>query len=67
MRIHANDQVTGREFKIGNKVSTATLKVYPPSGGTINGAAADAAFVTVSGKGAIIQCEDSGTNAWLAW
>lgn len=67
VRIHANDKVTGREIKIGNGVSNQILKVYPPSGGTINGAAADAAFSTASGKGAIVVCLDSAANTWLAW
>jgi hypothetical protein len=44
VRIHASDQVTGRRLFIGNGVSNKILKVYPPTGGTINGAAANAAF-----------------------
>jgi hypothetical protein len=67
VRIHANDKVTGRVLFIGNGVSNQILKVYPPSGGTINGAAGDAAFSSVSGKGVIIQCLSSAGNTWLAW
>jgi hypothetical protein len=67
VRVHANDKVTGRTLFIGNGVSTAILKVYAPSGGTINGAAADAAFSSVSGKGVIITCLSSAANSWLAW
>ena len=65
--INAADKVTGRAILIGNKVSNKILKVYPPAGGTINGAAANVAFSTVSGKGAIVCCLDATTNAWLAW
>ena len=67
VKLHTSDKVTGRIIFIGNGVSTATLKVYPPTGGTINGAAADAAFVSASGKGVIISCLSSGSNTWLAW
>lgn len=67
VRVHANDKVTGRMLFIGNGVSNKVLKVYAPSGGTINGAAGDAAFSSVSGKGVIIICLDSTGNTWLAW
>lgn len=67
VRLHADDTVTGRMIFIGNGVSNKILKVYPPTGGTINGAAADAAFSSASGKGVIVYCSDSATNAWLAW
>jgi len=67
VRIHANDKVTGRTLFIGNGVSNQILKVYPPSGGTINGAGADAAFSGASGKGVIISCLNSAANTWLAW
>lgn len=67
VRIHASDKVTGRELKIGNGVSNQILKIYPPSGGTINGAAADAAFSSASGKGVIIVCLSDSSNTWLAW
>lgn len=61
------DKVTGRLIFIGNGVSNKILKVYPPSGGSINGAAGDAAFSSVSGKGVIMYCLSSGSNTWLAW
>ncbi len=67
VRIHTGDKVTGRTVYIGNGVSDKILKVYPPSGGTINGAAADAAFSSASGTGVIAICVDAGTNTWLAW
>ena len=67
VRIHADDKVTGRLLFIGNGVSDKILKVYAPSGGTINGAAADAAFSSASGKGVFIYCLSSSGNTWLAW
>lgn len=62
-----SDQVTGRTVFIGNGVSNKILKVYPPSGGVINGAAADAAFSSASGKGVTITCLSGVGNTWLAW
>lgn len=67
VRIHADDKVKGRRLLIGNGVSNAVLKVYAPSGGTINGASVDAAFSSVSGKGVMIMCLSSDDNTWLAW
>ncbi len=65
--IHADDKVTGRMLFIGNGVANKILKVYPPAGGTINGGAANAAFSTASGHGAIVLCTSSGDNTWLGW
>jgi predicted RecA/RadA family phage recombinase len=65
--VNAADKVTGRMIFIGNGVSNKVLKVYAPSGGTINGGSADAAFSSVSGKGVIMYCLDSSANTWLAW
>lgn len=67
VRVHATDKVTGRTIFIGNGVSNKILKVYAPSGGAINGASADAAFSSASGKGVVIHCLDSTANTWLAW
>lgn len=67
VRVHADDKVTGRKIYVGNGVSNAVLKVYAPSGGTINGAAADAAFSSASGKGVVLVCLNSSGNTWLAW
>lgn len=67
VRIHADDKVKSRRLFIGNGVSNKILKVYPPSGGAINGAAADAAFSSVSGKGVLIMCLSADDNTWLAW
>lgn len=64
--LNAADKVTGRRIFIGNGVSNKILKVYPPSGGTINGAAADAAFSSASGKGVVIVCLSGTANTWLA-
>lgn len=65
--LSASDKITGRMVLIGNGVSNKILKVYPVTGGTINGAAANAAFSSVSGKGVIVVCLSSGDNTWLAW
>lgn len=67
VKIDVADKVTGRMLFIGNGVSNAILKVYPPAGGTINGASANAAFSSASGKGVIILCLSSADNTWLAW
>jgi len=67
VRVHASDKVTGRMLFVGNGVSNKILKVYPPTGGTINGAAADAAFSSDSGKGVVLVCLSSVSNTWLAW
>ena len=68
--IAAADNVIGREITIGNSVSTAyAMTIYPPTGGNINGAAANTAFVCTAGHGAILTCM-SGTptapGTWLA-
>lgn len=65
--INAADRITGRRIFIGNGVSNKILKVYPPTGGTVNGAAADAAFSSVSGKGVIAVCLSGSANTWLMW
>lgn len=65
--INAADKATGRMLLIGNGVANKTLKVYPPAGGTINGAAADAAFSSASGKGVIAVCLSADDNTWLMW
>lgn len=71
VQISASDNVTGRRIFIANGVSNKILKVYPPAGGTINGAAANAAFSSVSGKGVVVVCLDStantGAGSFAAW
>lgn len=64
--VHASDKVTGRRFFVGNGVSNKILKVYGPSGAVINGAAADAAFSSVSGKGVWMFCVSGSGNTWDA-
>lgn len=64
--LNVADQVTGRTIDIGNGVSNKILKVYAPAGGTINGAAANAAFSSDSGKGVRITCLDGAANTWRA-
>jgi hypothetical protein len=66
VRIHASDNVVGREMFIGNQAA-AILKVYPPSGGNINGLGVDAAFSSASQKGVFIVCLTAGASStWLA-
>lgn len=65
--LNAADKVTGRMVFIGNGVSNKILKVYPPSGGSINGGSANDAFSSDSGKGVIVVCLSSDDNTWLAW
>ena len=65
--VSSSDQVTGRMLFIGNNVSNKILKVYGPAGAVINGAAANAAFSSASGKGVILYCLNGPANTWLAW
>ncbi len=67
VRVHASDQVTGRTLFIGNGVSNKILKVYPVTGGTINGAAANVAFSSASGKGVVMVCLNATANTWFAF
>lgn len=65
--LHANDKVAGRLVIVGNSVAGKILKVYPPTGGTINGAAADAAFSSPAGQPVILICTSiTGAGAWQA-
>jgi hypothetical protein len=71
VKISSSDNVTGRRIFIANGVSNKILKVYPPTGGTINGAAANAAFSSSSGVGVVVVCLDStantGAGSFAAW
>jgi hypothetical protein len=67
VRIAASDRVDGKMLFIGNGVSNQILKVYPPTGGTINGAAADAAYSSGSGRGAHLICLSSSANTWAGF
>ena len=66
VKLTATDQVTGRVVFVGNGVSNKILKVYGPSGAVVNGAAADAAFSSGSGKSVLIVCLSGSGNTWLA-
>lgn len=61
VRIHADDNVPGMVLFVLNGVANKILKVYPPSGGTINGGSADAALSSASGHGLLLICSASGT------
>lgn len=63
--ISSSDKITGRRLFIGNGVSNKILKVYGPSGAVVNGASADAAFSSVSGKGVVAICLSGPGNTWL--
>jgi len=67
VKIANADKVLGKVVFVGNGVSNQILKVYPPAGGTINGAAVDAAFLTASGKGGIFICLSATGNAWAGF
>lgn len=56
VKIAAVDAQLGNEIKIGNRAAVAVLKIYPPTGGTINGASANAAHDTTSGQGVTLIC-----------
>lgn len=65
VRIHADDDVAGTTLIVLNAVNNKILKIYPPTGGTVNGGAANAAFSTASGGHAHLYCSAPGT--WFAW
>ena len=67
VRIADADKVTDTMIFIANNVADKILKVYPPTGGEFNGAAADAAFSSASGKGVFVYCYDAGSGFWMAW
>lgn len=60
--MHQHDAVTGNKIEIVNSVSNKILKVYPPTSGTINGAAANVAVSSVSGKGLTLRCIAGGVG-----
>jgi len=67
--LDAHDAFLGNRIFIANLVSNKILKVYPPTGGTINGAAANAAVSTASGKGITMIClaATSTGGTWSAY
>lgn len=42
------------------------IKIYPPSGGTINGAAANAALVVGQQQGSLLVCVSDDGLTWMA-
>ncbi len=67
VRINAADRVDGKMLFIGNGVANKILKVYPPTGGTINGGVADAAYSSSSGRGVHLICLSSSSNTWAGF
>jgi hypothetical protein len=66
LMLSSNDKITGRQFFIGNGVSNHPIIVYPPTGGTINGAAANTGYTGVSGAGVWVTCLSGSGNTWFA-
>jgi hypothetical protein len=64
--MHQDMAKTGAVIEICNMVSNKILKVYPPTSGTINGASANAAFSTASGKGVTLRCTAGGVGGTWA-
>jgi hypothetical protein len=67
VRINGADKVDGKMLFIGNGAAAAVLKIYPPTGGTINGGAADAAYSSVSGRGGYLICLSGSANTWAGF
>lgn len=61
-----NDRVEGDFVMIFNLDSAQDIKVYPPSGGTINGAAANAALVAGQQQAVLAICVSTDGLTWLA-
>lgn len=66
VKMTASDQQTGRMVFILNLVANKILKIYGPSGATVNGGSADAAFSTKSGGSAWMYCISGAGNTWAA-
>lgn len=64
VRIDAADAVTNLTMDVWNNAANKILKIYPPTGHQINGAAVDAAFSTASGAGARLFYY--GAGFWMA-
>lgn len=55
-------------FIRNSAASTANLNVYPPTGGNINGAAANAPIVVGAGQSILITCQVQGAaSVWVAY
>lgn len=64
----ANATLTRLFFIRNLAASTAPLNVYPPTGGTINGAAANAPIVVAAGQSILIECQVQGASpVWVAY
>jgi hypothetical protein len=64
--LSAADVVLGRRIYIAN-MANAALLIYPPSGGTIGGLAANAAFTSTANHGICMTCVGtSGGGQWAA-
>lgn len=64
--MHQDMAKTGTVIEVANLVSNKILKVYPPTGGTINGASANVAISTASGKGLMLRCTAGGVGGTWA-
>lgn len=64
VRIDAADAVVNLTMDVWNNAANKILKIYPPTGHQINGAAVDAAFSTASGAGARLFYY--GAGFWMA-
>lgn len=64
--MHQDMAKTGTVIEVANMVSNKILKVYPPTSGTINGASANAALSTASGKGVTLRCTAGGVGGTWA-
>ena len=67
VRINGADKVDGKMLFIGNGAAAAVLKIYPPTGGTINGGSVDAAYSTASGRGGHLICLSGSSNTWAGF
>lgn len=61
----AADLGPGQSVIVRNEAAINSMNVFPPVGGTINGAAANAAFALAAGKTGMFVCLDQGLT-WVA-
>jgi hypothetical protein len=61
------DRVIGDVVYIANLDAAQDIKVYPPSGGTINGAAANASLIAGQQTGVIAVCIADTGLTWVAF
>ena len=67
VKINGADKVDGKMLFVGNGSSASVLKIYPPTGGTINGGSADAAYSSASGRGGYLICLSASANTWAGF